>query len=93
MNGTLGVRVLKRVTLFYELTFEYVIGPAKNEIRAMATKFVEPKMSVIVSNLHVAAMAKPVICITIVAANVTSIQNHCWSSEATAVVEFDITWL
>ena len=65
MNGTLGVRVLKRVTLFYELTFEYVIGPAKNEIRAMATKFVEPKMSVIVSNLNVAAMKNPVICVSI----------------------------
>ena len=44
---------------------EYVIGPAKNEMAAMTTKLLEPRMSVIVSNLHLAAMTKPVICMRV----------------------------
>lgn len=37
------------------------MGPEKKEIAAITTKFVAPKISVMVSNLHVAAIANPVI--------------------------------
>ena len=38
------------------------MGPEQNDMMAMTTKLVDPKISVMVSNLHVAAMANPVIC-------------------------------
>ena len=65
MNAMLGERVLKILHYCMKLTFEYVMGPEKKEITAITIKFVQPKMSVIVSNLHVAAIANPVICMYI----------------------------